>query len=63
VIEFKEGKLPQGPPEAVKIPKAKLTAIREAGFALKSDHPTLLPYQMFLVFQKPLANPGNTPIK
>ena len=54
VIEFKEGKLPEGPPEAVKIPKAKLTAtLRDAGFALKSDDPELLPYQTFLVFEKP----------
>ena len=54
VIEFKEGKLPEGPPETVKIPKAKLTAmLREAGFALRSDDPGLLPYQTFLVFEKP----------
>jgi SAM-dependent methyltransferase len=64
VIEFKEGKLPQGPPEAVKIPKAKLMEIvREAGFALESDDPKLLPYQTFLVFQKPLANRDNASMK
>jgi 2-polyprenyl-3-methyl-5-hydroxy-6-metoxy-1,4-benzoquinol methylase len=56
VIEFKEGKLPEGPPEAVKIPKAKLTAmLREVGYVLKSDEPKLLPYQTFLVFEKPTA--------
>jgi ubiquinone/menaquinone biosynthesis C-methylase UbiE len=54
VVEFKEGRLPQGPPEAVKIPKAKLTAmLRDAGFALKADDPKLLPYQTFLVLEKP----------
>jgi 2-polyprenyl-3-methyl-5-hydroxy-6-metoxy-1,4-benzoquinol methylase len=64
VIEFKEGKLPQGPPESVKIPKAKLTAlIREAGFALKSDDPKLLPYQTFLVFQKRPADGAKTSMK
>lgn len=56
VIEFKEGELPEGPPEAVKIPKAKLTAmLRDAGFALRSDDPGLLPYQTFLSFEKPSA--------
>ncbi len=56
VIEFKEGKLPQGPPEAVKIPKAKLVSMLErAGFGLRLDRPELLPYQHFLVFEKPAA--------
>jgi len=54
VIEFKEGKLPEGPPEAVKIPKAKLVSMLEgAGFSLQEDHPKLLPYQTFLTFTKP----------
>src|SRR6185369_8001433 len=54
VIEFKDGKLPQGPPESVKIPKAKLIAMLEAvGFHLESDDPDLLPYQTFLTFEKP----------
>jgi SAM-dependent methyltransferase len=54
VIEFKEGKLPEGPPEAVKIPKAKLISVLEgAGFSLQSDQPELLPYQTFLTFKKP----------
>ncbi len=54
VIEFKEGKLPEGPPEAVKIPKAKLVSLLEsAGFSLQSDQPELLPYQTFLTFTKP----------
>jgi ubiquinone/menaquinone biosynthesis C-methylase UbiE len=54
LIEFKEGKLPQGPPESVKIPKAQLTAmVRTAGFVSRADDPRLLPYQTFLVFEKP----------
>jgi SAM-dependent methyltransferase len=54
VVEFKEGKLPEGPPESVKIPKAKLVAMLEgAGFSLQSDQPKLLPYQSFLTFTKP----------
>jgi ubiquinone/menaquinone biosynthesis C-methylase UbiE len=40
VIEFKEGKLPEGPPEDVKIPTARLIAmVREAGFVLKEEKP------------------------
>jgi 2-polyprenyl-3-methyl-5-hydroxy-6-metoxy-1,4-benzoquinol methylase len=54
VIEFKEGKLPEGPPEGVKIPKAKLVSMLEgAGFSLQADEPKLLPYQTFLTFTKP----------
>ncbi|HEX7671215.1 MAG TPA: class I SAM-dependent methyltransferase, partial [Polyangiaceae bacterium] len=64
VIEFKEGKLPEGPPETVKIPKAKLSAmLRDVGFVLKSDAPELLPYQTFLVFQKPLSSRAKTSMK
>jgi predicted methyltransferase len=38
VVEFKEGKLPQGPPERMKIPKVKLIAMLEgAGFKLLGD--------------------------
>ena len=54
VVEFKEGKLPQGPPERMKIPRAKLIAMLEAaGFRLVADDPDLLPYQTFLTFEKP----------
>jgi ubiquinone/menaquinone biosynthesis C-methylase UbiE len=54
VVEFKEGKLPEGPPEAVKIPKARLVSLLEtAGFLLQADRPDLLPYQTFLTFTKP----------
>ncbi len=61
VVEFKEGKLPEGPPESVKIAKAKLISmLQEAGFKLISDEPELLPYQTFLGFEKP-ASPGASP--
>jgi ubiquinone/menaquinone biosynthesis C-methylase UbiE len=53
LIEFREGRLPQGPPEAVKIPKAELIRlVRGAGFVLEKDDPVLLPYQTFLVFRR-----------
>jgi SAM-dependent methyltransferase len=58
VIEFKEGKLPQGPPEGMKLPRAKLLGLlRDAGFALVEDEPDLLPYQTFLVLRKPPKAP------
>ncbi len=53
-VEFKSGKLPEGPPEAIKIPKTQMVSLVEgAGFKLKDDRPSLLPYQEFLVFVKP----------
>jgi SAM-dependent methyltransferase len=59
VIEFKEGNLPEGPPEAVKIPNARLVELlRDVGFVLKTDDPKLLPYQTFLVFER--ARPAGT---
>lgn len=54
LIEFKEGKLPEGPPAAAKLPRAQLIALaKQAGLVLDSEKPTLLPYQVFLVFRKP----------
>jgi SAM-dependent methyltransferase len=53
LLEFKEGKLPEGPPEDVKIPKAELIAlVTRSGFILDQDKPDLLPYQSFLVFKR-----------
>lgn len=53
LVEFKEGELPEGPPEALKIPKDRLLALgAEAGLALARDHSGLLPYQELLVFEK-----------
>jgi len=54
LIEFKEGDLPEGPPESVKIPRSQLVGlVTEAGLTLSSERVDLLPYQTFLVFQKP----------
>lgn len=54
LIEFKAGKLPQGPPEKLKIPRAKALAMAaKAGLVLDSERPKLLPYQTFMVFRKP----------
>ena len=53
LVEFKEGKLPEGPPEAVKLSRAQLvTMVTGAGLVLDSEKPDLLPYQTFLVFRK-----------
>ena len=54
LIEFKEGKLPEGPPESAKIPRAQLlTLATQAGLALDGEKFNILPYQVFLVFRKP----------
>jgi SAM-dependent methyltransferase len=54
LVEFKEGDLPQGPPEAMKIPKeSMIELVGNAGFVLTDDRSDLLPYQSFLVFSKP----------
>ena len=53
VVEFKEGDLPEGPPEKIKIPKSRLISmIEENSFKLTADSASLLPYQTFLVFSK-----------
>ena len=54
LIEFKEGQLPEGPPESAKIPRAELVRlVTQAGLTLESEPKQLLPYQVFLVFRKP----------
>ena len=54
LIEFKEGDLPEGPPESMKIPRDELVKlVTDAGLVLASEHAKLLPYQTFLVFKKP----------
>ena len=53
LVEFKEGKLPEGPPEGVKLSRAQLVALATgAGLVLDGERPNLLPYQTFLVFRK-----------
>lgn len=54
LIEFKEGKLPEGPPENMKIPRAQLLSrLTNAGLTFERESSSLLPYQIFLVFRKP----------
>jgi ubiquinone/menaquinone biosynthesis C-methylase UbiE len=54
LIEFKEGQLPEGPPESAKITRAQVLELAtRAGLRLDSERPDLLPYQTFLVFRKP----------
>jgi SAM-dependent methyltransferase len=53
LIEFREGDLPEGPPETAKISRAQMVELAtKAGLGLEGEHPTLLPYQTFLVFRK-----------
>ena len=54
LIDFREGKLPEGPPEWKKIPKqAVIDLCKQAGFRLQRDASDVLPYQNFLIFVKP----------
>lgn len=54
LIEFKEGNLPEGPPEGAKIPRAELVSLAtRAGLVLAKEHEGLLPYQVFLELRKP----------
>lgn len=54
VVDFKEGPLPEGPPENAKVPKAVLLKmLQQSGFVLQSDRKDLLPYQTFLTFLRP----------
>ena len=54
LIEFKQGDLPEGPPESMKIPRDDLVQlVSDAGLVLAGERAELLPYQNFLVFQKP----------
>ena len=53
LIEFKEGKLPEGPPEDMKIPLEKMVSITtNAGFVNLKQTDELLPYQYYLEFKK-----------
>ena len=54
IIEFKEGKLPQGPPAHLKIPRGKLLKLlTSTGFTKPLVDDKLLPYQLLVVLQKP----------
>ena len=53
LIEFKEGDLPEGPPEKIKISQNEIIKIViNGGFTRISADNKLLPYQTFLVFKK-----------
>ena len=53
LIEFREGDLPEGPPEKIKIPKSRLISLfLKHGFTLDADISAMLPYQGFLVFHR-----------
>lgn len=53
LIEFKEGQLPEGPPEQIKIPRKEIISeFVNAGFRKISEDNKLLPYQTFIVFEK-----------
>jgi ubiquinone/menaquinone biosynthesis C-methylase UbiE len=53
LIEFREGELPQGPPEKMKITSREmLTLMTVAGFTLIKKDSTLLPYQNYFEFEK-----------
>jgi SAM-dependent methyltransferase len=53
LIEFKEGKLPEGPPEGAKIPRAQLIGLADkAGLTFEGEKQKLLPYQVFLIFRR-----------
>jgi ubiquinone/menaquinone biosynthesis C-methylase UbiE len=53
LIEFKEGDLPEGPPEQIKISQNDIISNScRAGFTKIYADNTLLPYQNFLVFKK-----------
>jgi SAM-dependent methyltransferase len=53
LVEFKEGNLPEGPPESVKITRSQMVELAaKAGLALDAERADLLPYQSFLVFRK-----------
>jgi len=54
LVEFKEGDIPEGPPETMKLPRADLVKlVTDASLELVEERPELLPYQTFLVFKKP----------
>ena len=53
LVEFKEGQLPEGPPESAKLPRRTLLQlVTQAGLRFETEKPDLLPYQSFLVFRK-----------
>ena len=59
LIDFKEGELPEGPPEKIKVPKAQVIRMcKEAGFTAQGKPLRSLPYQEFLVFYEAVNEHG-----
>lgn len=53
LIDFKEGELPEGPPESIKVPQARILQLcKDAGFHSLVERDDLLPYQQFLAFRR-----------
>ena len=53
LVEFREGPLPEGPPESIKLPHSELLGLAtRAGFELVEDRADLLPYQSYTVFRR-----------
>jgi hypothetical protein len=53
LVEFKDGQLPEGPPEQIKISREEIISeFLNNGFSKLSEDTNLLPYQNFFVFKK-----------
>ncbi|MBQ9815917.1 MAG: methyltransferase [Proteobacteria bacterium] len=53
IIEFKQGEIPNGPPESAKIAPEKLLEIaKSSGLELDHEVKDLLPYQIYYIFRK-----------
>jgi len=53
LVEFKDGPLPEGPPEQIKISREEIISeFLNNGFSKLSEDTNLLPYQNFFVFKK-----------
>ena len=53
LVEFKDGPLPEGPPEQIKISRGEIISeFVNNGFSKLSEDTNLLPYQNFLMFEK-----------
>ena len=57
IIEFKQGDIPNGPPESAKVSPEKLLEItKSSGLELTRQITDLLPYQNYYIFTKPHAS-------
>lgn len=52
IVDFKQGDLPVGPPDAMKIPPDQvIEELAEAGYSVAEDDRSSLPYQFILIFE------------